>query len=181
MTHHAWSIAQWIDPDFSPEVKDIFVWYPYSCHFVLQQTSPIICFAHPNIVSWSFRFVMQQYFNHFEALFMTWTHEYTIHCGPQRTSQPTVLWVEKWGSVSGPNIAILVHSQKPSHPATLDDTYLQISLMVLHFPLLGLCQSPCLTGLLTFSSKTCGHITASNCPKPHLTFTSIAHLLQNLL
>ena len=41
---------------------------------------------------------------------------------------------------------------------------------VLHFPWLGLCQSPCLAGLLTSCSKTCGHIIESNYPKPHLTF-----------
>ena len=36
---------------------------------------------------------------------------------------------------------------------------------VLHFPLLGLCQYPCLVGLLTSGSKTCGHITESNYPQ----------------
>ena len=40
----------------------------------------------------------------------------------------------------------------------------------LHFQLLGLCQSPCLAGLLTSCPKTCGHITESNYPKPQLTF-----------
>ena len=53
--------------------------------------------------------------------------------------------------------AILAHSQNPQQPTTLAETYLKISLMVpdiqnishfrwnlqiLHFPLLGLCQSP---------------------------------------
>ena len=31
-------------------------------------------------------------------------------------------------------------------------------------------QSPCLVGLLTSGSKTCGQVTESNYPKPHLTF-----------
>ena len=68
--------------------------------------------------------------------------------------------------------AIVAHSQNPQHPATIADTYLQISLMVtdiqnishfneiykvLHFPLLG-----SLAGLFTSGSKTCGHITESN-------------------
>ena len=76
--------------------------------------------------------------------------------------------------------AILAHSQNSQRPATFANIYLQISLMVtdiqnishfwwilqiLHFPLLVLCQSPCLAGLLTSGSKTCGHITESNYPQ----------------
>ena len=41
---------------------------------------------------------------------------------------------------------------------------------VLDFPLLGLYQSPSLACLLPSCSKTCGHITESNYPKPQLTF-----------
>ena len=74
---------------------------------------------------------------------------------------------------------------EPQQPVTLADTYLQITLMVtyiqnisrfgeiykvLGFPLLRLCQSPSLGCLLTSCSKTCGHITESNYPKPQLKF-----------
>ena len=72
---------------------------------------------------------------------------------------------------------------EPLTPATFADTYLQITLMVtgiqnishfceifnvLHLPLVGLCQSPCLAGFLTSCSKPYGHITEANYPKPHL-------------
>ena len=83
--------------------------------------------------------------------------------------------------------ANLAHSQNPQHLATPADTYLQISLMVTDiqditflvnlqsFSLFSsaLCQSQCLVGflgLLTSGCKTCGHVTVSNYPKPHLTF-----------
>ena len=45
---------------------------------------------------------------------------------------------------------------------------------VLHFPLLGLCPSACLAGLLTSGFHTCSHSTVSDptLPKPHLTLLS---------
>ena len=47
---------------------------------------------------------------------------------------------------------------------------------VLHFPLLELCQSPSLAGLLTFTLAPRLVVTESNYPKPHLTFLVILRL-----
>ena len=77
----------------------------------------------------------------------------------------------------------LTEPQTANH--TCWDTYLQISLMVTDiqhishfrwnlqsfaFSITGAVSLPILVGLLASGLKTCGHITESNYPKPHLTF-----------